>query len=123
MTSIIPRNLISMSLTILVNIVIIAITLLLEANFASANQISEFETYMNDWNQKRELASQLLIEAEKSFKEGDELSGCVAQRKAGSYGIEASNSLIKAMEANGSSEGIDNIKSGLAKWKELADFC
>ena len=75
------------------------------------------------WDQKKELASQYLDEAENSFKEGDELEGCVLQQKAGEYGMEATKSLIKAMQINGSNDGIENLESGLLKWQELKDFC
>ena len=82
-----------------------------------------FESYMQEWNDKRELATQYLLDAEKALKEGDEATGCVIQRKASKYGIEATESLIKAMKLKGSSDGLDNFESGLNKWRELGDFC
>ena len=84
---------------------------------------NDFETYMREWNNKRELATQYLLDAEKALKEGDEATGCVNQRKASQYGIEATKSLIEAMKINGSTDGLDNIESGLNKWRELGDFC
>ncbi len=78
---------------------------------------------MKEWDEKRELASKYLQEAEKSLKEGDALAGCSSQREASRYGIEATEALIKAMEANGSKNEIENLKAGLNKWKELGDFC
>ena len=36
---------------------------------------------------------------------------------------EATESLIKAMRINGSSDGLENFESGLNKWRELGDFC
>ena len=83
----------------------------------------DFESYMQVWNEKRELATQYLLDAEKSLKEGDEATACVTQRKASKYGIEATESLIKAMEINGSTDGLENFESGLNKWRELGDFC
>ena len=63
------------------------------------------------------------FDAENQFKSGDELSGCATQKKASKYGIEATKSLIKAMEDNESPEGIKNLETGLNKWRELGDFC
>ena len=85
--------------------------------------VKDFELYMKDWNDKRELATQYLLEAEEAFKEGDEAIGCVIQRKASKYGIEATQSLIIAMKLNGSDQGVENFEYGLNKWKELGDFC
>ena len=99
-------------------LIIFLITIHVDQVFAE-----EFESYMQEWDTKRDLATQYLIDAEKALKEGDEISGCISQRKAGEYGIEATESLLKAMEMNGSTEGLQNIKSGLNKWRELRDFC
>ncbi len=79
--------------------------------------------YMNEWDEKREDASRYLEEAEKAFRNGDEITGCIAQRKAGEVGIDATKSLINAMKANGSTDGIENLNSGLLKWQELKDYC
>ena len=83
----------------------------------------DFNDYMQIWNEKIELASQYLKDAESSFKNGDELQGCVKQREAAKYGVEATESLIKAFEISGSTSDMSNIESGLDKWKELRDFC
>ena len=92
--------------------------------FQSAPAYTEdFEFYMQEWNNKRELAAQYLLEAEKALKEGNKSLGCVQQSKASKYGIKATEALIKAMKINGSIDGIDNFKSGLNKWRELGDFC
>ena len=93
------------------------------SHIAIASTQEDFSINMQTWNQKKELASQYLEEAENQFKNGDELAGCVAQQQAGDYGIEATESLIKAMELNGSTDGIENLRSGLNKWRELRDFC
>ena len=78
---------------------------------------------MQDWTEKRELASNYLFEAEEAFKIGNELSGCATQKKASKLGIEASNSLIKAMKLNGTMDSLKDLEAGLNKWKELGDFC
>ena len=90
---------------------------------ALAQTDMEFREYMLIWDEKRELASQYLLKAEASFKEGNELVGCASQQKASFYGIEATNALITAMELNGTEDGIDDLKVGLNKWRELGDFC
>ena len=84
---------------------------------------SQFGGYMNVWNENIELASQYLKNAETEFKNGNELQGCVDQRKAAKYGIKATESLIKAFEISGSTDDLSNIEHGLDKWKELRDFC
>ena len=78
---------------------------------------------MDTWNEKIKLASQYLEEAENELKNGDAIQGCINQKKAAGFGIEATESLIKAFQANGSQNDIENIKTGLKKWKELRDFC
>ena len=78
---------------------------------------------MNEWDEKRELATQYLIDAEKAIKAGDKTNGCLKQRKASDYGIEATESLIKAMKINGSTDGLKNFESALNKWREIGDFC
>ena len=83
----------------------------------------DFESYMYEWNDKRELATQYLLEAEKALKEGDKTTGCTKQRKASKYGIEATESLIKAFEESASTDDLSNIIAGLNKWQELKDFC
>ncbi len=88
-----------------------------------AEEGSVFQRNMDIWNEKRELASQYLLKAEVYFKEGNELEGCASQQRASSYGIEATEALIKAMELNGAQEGTDDLEAGLNKWRELGDFC
>tara|TARA_B100000700_G_C14564696_1_gene632744 strand:+ start:361 stop:648 length:288 start_codon:yes stop_codon:yes gene_type:complete len=83
----------------------------------------DFQTHMNEWNEKRVLASQYLLDAEKFLKEGDKAKGCSKQREASQYGIQATESLIKAMKINDSTDGLENFESGLKKWRELGDFC
>lgn len=104
-------------------IILLLIIIISQSHIALADSEKNFSKYMQIWNEKKDLASQYLEEAEKAFKSGDELSGCVAQQKAAEFGIDATNSLIKAMKANGSNNGIENIESGLRKWEELKDFC
>ena len=69
------------------------------------------------------MATQYLYQAEKFLKEGNKEKGCANQKKASKYGIEATQSLIKAMKINGSTYGLANFESGLNKWRELGDFC
>ncbi len=83
----------------------------------------DFNTYMQEWNQKRALATQSLLEAEKYLKQGDKYTSCLKQKQASKLGVEATESLIQAMKVNGSIEGIENFESGLNKWRELGDFC
>ena len=78
---------------------------------------------MDTWNEKIKLASQYLDEAESELKNGDAIQGCIKQKKAAGFGIEATESLIKAFQVNGSQNDIENIKTGLKKGKELRDFC
>ena len=107
----------------LINISLIVCILLTQPISASAENKDEFINYINEFDRKRELASQLLIEAEEELKSGDELTSCATQKEASTYGIEATLALIKAMEVNETTEGIENLESGLKKWKELRDFC
>ena len=97
--------------------------LLLMISVSSSVFAGDFETYMKVWEQKRELATRYLLKAEKSLREGNKDNGCSNQRKASKYGIEATQSLIKAMKINGSEDGLDGLQSGLNKWRELGDFC
>ena len=83
----------------------------------------DFDAFMLEWNENRELASQYLLAAEKALKEGDKNLGCANQQKASKYGVEATRSLIRAMKSIGSTDGIENFEAGLNKWKELGDFC
>ncbi len=97
--------------------------ILFQVDKVFADSQKDFSEHMRDWQEKKELASFYLMEAEKSFKSGDELSGCVTQQKAGEYGIQATESLISAMRLNNSTDGLENLESGLNKWRELRDFC
>ena len=84
---------------------------------------NDFNSYMKVWEEKRTLATELLLDAEKALKQGDKTNSCASQRKASKYGIEATESLIKAMKINGSTEELQAFESGLNKWRELGDFC
>ena len=90
---------------------------------AIADTAQNFDKFMSEWNEKKELASEYLLKAEKEFQAGDELSACASQKEASEYGIEATQSLIYAMEANGTKESIENLRAGLNKWKEIGDVC
>ena len=89
----------------------------------SANAESEFERYLNDFYQKQEKASKILKEIEIDLKDGSRNRVCARQREAASYGIEATESLIKAFKTNGSTIEIENLQAGLNKWRELRDYC
>ena len=84
---------------------------------------NEFETYLSDFYQKQELASQILKEIETDLKDGSRDRVCARQREAASYGIEATESLIKAFKISGTTTQEDNLQAGLNKWKELRDYC
>ena len=84
---------------------------------------TEFEMYLKDFYKKQERASQILKEIETDLKDGSRDKVCARQREAAIFGIEATESLIKAFEVNGSKNQIDNIKAGLDKWRELRDYC
>ena len=89
----------------------------------SVNAESEFEMYLTDFYQKQEKASKILKEIEKDLKDGSRDIVCARQREAASYGIEATESLIKAFKTNGSKTEIENLQAGLDKWRELRDYC
>ena len=78
---------------------------------------------MRDFYKKQEQARIILKEIETDLKEGSRAKVCAKQRKAANYGIEATESLIKAFKINGSNTEIDNLKAGLNKWRELRDYC
>ena len=84
---------------------------------------NEFEMYLSDFYQKQEKASQILKEIETDLKDGSRDKFCAKQREAANYGIEATQSLIKAFKFNGSTNQLENIQSGLDKWRELRDYC
>ena len=89
----------------------------------SVNADSEFEMYLSDFYQKQDKASKILKEIETDLKEGSRERVCKRQREAARYGIEATESLIKAFETNGSEYEIKNLQGGLKKWMELRDYC
>ena len=89
----------------------------------SVNAESEFEIHLSNFYQKQERATKILKEIETELKDGIRDSVCARQREAANYGIEATESLIKAFKINGSKNQIENLKSGLNKWKELRDYC
>ncbi|WP_269605942.1 hypothetical protein [Prochlorococcus marinus] len=89
----------------------------------SANAESEFEMYLSDFYQKQEKASKILKEIETDLKDGSRDKVCARQREAASYGIKATESLIKAFKTNGSKTEMENLQAGLDKWRELRDYC
>ena len=96
---------------------------LLFSSVISANAESEFEMYLSDFYQKQEKASKILKEIETDLKDGSRDRVCERQREAASYGIEATESLIKAFKTNGSKTEMENLQAGLDKWRELRDYC
>ena len=96
---------------------------LLFSSVISANAESEFEMYLSDFYQKQEKASKILKEIEADLKDGSRDRVCARQRKAATYGIEATESLIKAFKINGSKTEMENLQAGLDKWRELRDYC
>tara|TARA_Y100001968_G_C19363593_1_gene721192 strand:+ start:1053 stop:1382 length:330 start_codon:yes stop_codon:yes gene_type:complete len=84
---------------------------------------TKFEMYLSDFYQKQEKASQILKEIETDLKDGSRDKVCARQREAAIYGIEATESLIKAFEVDGSKNQMENLKAGLDKWRELRDYC
>ena len=107
------------------SIIILLIFLFLISNPANAYDTNkdDFESHMNNWNQNIKLASEYLDKAEKELKNGDAIQSCIKQKQAAKYGIEATESLIKAFKENGSEGDIKSFETGLEKWKELRDFC
>ena len=87
------------------------------------NAETEFEIFLNDFYQKQELASQMLKEIETDLKNGSKARICARQREAANYGIEATESLIKAFKINGSKTEMNSLQAGLDKWRELRDYC
>ena len=96
---------------------------LLFSTVISANAESEFEMYLSDFYQKQEKASKLLKGIETDLKDGSRDRVCARQREAASYGIEATESLIKAFKTNSSKTEMENLQAGLDKWRELRDYC
>ena len=96
---------------------------LLFSSVISVNAESEFEIYLIDFYQKQEKASKILKEIETDLKDGSRDRVCARQREAASYGIEATESLIKSFKTNGSKSQMENLQAGLDKWRELRDYC
>ena len=84
---------------------------------------TEFEMYLSDFYQKQDRASRILKGIETDLKDGSRENVCARQREAAIYGIEATNSLIKALKINGSKTEIESLQAGLNKWRELRDYC
>ena len=97
--------------------------ILLFSSVISVNAETEFEMYLIDFYQKQEKASKILKEIETDLKDGSRDRVCARQREAASYGIEATESLIKAFKTNGSASQLENLQAGLDKWRELRDYC
>ena len=96
---------------------------LLFSSVISVNAESEFEMYLSDFYQKQEKANKILKEIETDLKDGSRDRVCARQREAASYGIEATESLIKAFKTNGSRTEMESLQAGLDKWRELRDYC
>ena len=84
---------------------------------------SEFEIYLDDFYKKQDKASEILKGIEIDLKDGSRERVCTRQREAARYGIEATESLIKAFRINGTKTEIENLLAGLDKWRELRDYC
>ena len=84
---------------------------------------TEFEMYLSDFYQKQDRASKILKGIEIDLKDGSRDRVCTRQREAARYGIEATESLIKAFKINESKIEMENLQAGLNKWKELRDYC
>tara|TARA_Y100001968_G_scaffold123781_1_gene112796 strand:- start:122 stop:451 length:330 start_codon:yes stop_codon:yes gene_type:complete len=87
------------------------------------NAETDFEMYLSDFYQKQAQASKILKEIETDLKDGSKDRSCARQREAANYGIEATESLIKAFKINGSKTQMENLQAGLDKWRELRDYC
>ena len=106
----------------LIPLLLISLVLLFPS-VISANAESEFEMYLSDFYQKQEKASKILKEIETDLKDGSRDRVCARQREAASYGIEATESLIKAFRTKASKTEMENLQAGLDKWRELRDYC
>ena len=89
----------------------------------SANAESDFEMNLNLFYEQQQKASKILRELETELKNGSRDRVCTRQREAAGYGIEATESLIKALKNNGSKTEIENLQSALDKWRELRENC
>tara|TARA_Y100001968_G_scaffold180476_1_gene165315 strand:+ start:127 stop:369 length:243 start_codon:yes stop_codon:yes gene_type:complete len=79
--------------------------------------------YLSDFYLNQEKASKILKEIETDLKDGSREKVCARQRQAAKYGIEATESLIKAFKTNGSKIELENLQTGIDKWRELRDYC
>ena len=84
---------------------------------------TQFEEYLNDFYKKQEMASKLLKEIETDMKNGSKERVCLRQREAAMYGIEGTQSLLKAFEISGTTYQLEDIKAGLNKWRNLSEAC
>ena len=89
----------------------------------SVHAESKFDIYLSDFYKKQDKASKILKTIETDLKFGTRDNVCARQREAAIYGIEATESLIKALQTNGSKTEIESLQAGLDKWRELKDFC
>tara|TARA_Y100001968_G_C19064936_1_gene575543 strand:- start:8 stop:337 length:330 start_codon:yes stop_codon:yes gene_type:complete len=96
---------------------------LLLLSHLSVNAESDLEVNLNIFHQQQQKARKILSEIETELKNGSRDRVCTRQREAAIYGIEATESLIKALKNNGSKTQIESMQSGLDKWKELRDNC
>ncbi len=103
--------------------IILIVVIFIYSPAVYAYDIEKYKVQFNSWNKNIKIASDLLDEAEKELKNGNEIQACLKQREAANYGIEATESLIKAFQISGSTDDLTNIRDGLSKWKELKDFC
>ena len=87
------------------------------------NAGSEFDRYLSDFYQKQDQAGKILKEIETDLKDGSSDRVCARQRVAASFGIEATEALIKALKIHGSKSQIEEIKAGRDKWIKLRDSC
>lgn len=85
--------------------------------------IEGYSDLMKNWDDNIKLASEYLTKAELSLKNGDALQACSDQIKASKYGIEGTESLIKAFKISGTTDDLSNLESGLQKWKEIGRAC
>ena len=92
-------------------------------NILNAEIQREYSSYMDNWDKNINLASQNLRDAEKLMKSGELKKGCIKQKEASVYGVEATESLIKAFLVSGSTNDLSDLEFGLKKWRQLGQFC
>ena len=105
------------------SLLFIIFSLFLFVALIPANAKTEFEIYLSDFYQKQDQASKILREIERDLKDGSRDKVCERQREAASFGIEATESLIKAFKIRGTESEMENLQAGLDKWRELRDYC